>query len=115
MLVELLFGTYRQRVLSLLLLHPDSSYYVRELAILQLMYFEKIGTLSEYLIKLHRISIENQVHQLLRWYSIRDFEFAYTKNKNEAEKFTYYLKAYHSVLLIYVLREQRKFNFNNRK
>lgn len=32
MLVELLFGTYRQRVLSLLLLHPDSSYYVRELA-----------------------------------------------------------------------------------
>lgn len=32
MLMELLFGTYRQRVLSLLLLHPDSSYYVRELA-----------------------------------------------------------------------------------
>ena len=32
MLIELLFGSYRQRVLSLLLLHPDSSYYVRELA-----------------------------------------------------------------------------------
>ena len=32
MLMELLFGRYRQRVLSLLLLHPDSSYYVRELA-----------------------------------------------------------------------------------
>ena len=32
MLMELLFGSYRQRVLSLLLLHPDSSYYVRELA-----------------------------------------------------------------------------------
>ena len=32
MLIELLFGTYRQRVLSLLLLHPDSSYHVRELA-----------------------------------------------------------------------------------
>ena len=32
MLMELLFGTYRQRVLNLLLLHPDSSYYVRELA-----------------------------------------------------------------------------------
>ena len=30
--MELLFGTYRQRVLSLLLLHPDSNYYVRELA-----------------------------------------------------------------------------------
>ncbi len=29
--MELLFGSYRQRV-SLLLLHPDSSYYVRELA-----------------------------------------------------------------------------------
>jgi predicted nucleotidyltransferase len=32
MLMELLFGSYRLRVLSLLLLHPDSSYYVRELA-----------------------------------------------------------------------------------
>lgn len=32
MLMELLFGRYRQRVLSLLLLHPDSTYYVRELA-----------------------------------------------------------------------------------
>ena len=32
MLMEMLFGNYRQRVLSLLLLHPDSSYYVRELA-----------------------------------------------------------------------------------
>lgn len=32
MLMELLFGSYRQRVLSLLLLHPDSSYHVRELA-----------------------------------------------------------------------------------
>ena len=28
MLMELLFGSYRQRVWSLLLLHPDSSYYV---------------------------------------------------------------------------------------
>lgn len=32
MLMELLFGTYRQRVLGLLLLRPDSSYHVRELA-----------------------------------------------------------------------------------
>ena len=32
MLVDLLFGSYRQRVLSLLLLHPDSGYHVRELA-----------------------------------------------------------------------------------
>lgn len=32
MLLDLLFGTYRQRVLAQLLLHPDSSYHVRELA-----------------------------------------------------------------------------------
>jgi len=32
MLMDLLFGRYRQRVLSLLLLQPDASYYVRELA-----------------------------------------------------------------------------------
>ncbi len=30
-LVELLFGTYRRQVLSLLLLHPDQSFYVREI------------------------------------------------------------------------------------
>ncbi len=32
MLMELLFGQYRQRVLSLLLLNPEESYYVREVA-----------------------------------------------------------------------------------
>ena len=32
MLMDLLFGTYRQRILGVLLLHPDSSYHVRELA-----------------------------------------------------------------------------------
>lgn len=32
MLMDLLFGSYRQRVLSLLLLNPEASFYVRELA-----------------------------------------------------------------------------------
>lgn len=32
MLTDLLFGTYRKKVLSLLLLHPDMDYHVRELA-----------------------------------------------------------------------------------
>lgn len=32
MLMDLLFGAYRQRVLGMLLLHPESSYHVRELA-----------------------------------------------------------------------------------
>ena len=32
MLLDLLFGTYRQRVLVQLLLHPETSYHVRELA-----------------------------------------------------------------------------------
>ena len=32
MLLDLLFGTYRQRALTQLLLHPDCSYHVRELA-----------------------------------------------------------------------------------
>ena len=31
-LLDLLFGTYRQRALTQLLLHPDCSYHVRELA-----------------------------------------------------------------------------------
>lgn len=30
-LVELLFGTYRRRILALLLLHPEQSFYVREI------------------------------------------------------------------------------------
>lgn len=32
MLAPVILGTYRQRVLGLLLLHPDQSYYVREIA-----------------------------------------------------------------------------------
>jgi hypothetical protein len=32
MLADLLFGTYRKKVLSLLLLHPDADYHVRGLA-----------------------------------------------------------------------------------
>ena len=32
MLLDLLFGTYRQRALAQLLLHPESTYHVRELA-----------------------------------------------------------------------------------
>src|SRR3990167_5101852 len=32
MLTDILFGTYRKKVLSLLLLHPDTDYHVRELA-----------------------------------------------------------------------------------
>lgn len=32
MLASLLFGNYRQRVLGLLLLHPDTTYHVREIA-----------------------------------------------------------------------------------
>lgn len=32
MLTDLLFGSYRKKVLSLLLLHPDTDYHVRELA-----------------------------------------------------------------------------------
>ncbi len=32
MLTDILFGTYRKKVLSLLLLHPDTNYHVRELA-----------------------------------------------------------------------------------
>lgn len=32
MLLDLLFGSYRQRVLTLVLLHPDDAYHVRELA-----------------------------------------------------------------------------------
>jgi predicted nucleotidyltransferase len=32
LLLDLLFGTYRQRALSWLLLHPDDSYHMRELA-----------------------------------------------------------------------------------
>ena len=30
-LIEILFGAYRRRILGLLLLHPDESYYVREI------------------------------------------------------------------------------------
>lgn len=49
MLMDTLFGTYRQRVLGLLLLHPDTDYHVRELARLT---ETSAGTLHKELAKL---------------------------------------------------------------
>jgi predicted nucleotidyltransferase len=49
MLMNLLFGTYRQRILGMLLLHPDSTYHVRELARLT---DTSAGTLHKELTKL---------------------------------------------------------------
>lgn len=49
MLATLLFGSYRRRVLELLLLHPDSAYHVREIARLT---GTSAGTLHKELAKL---------------------------------------------------------------
>lgn len=65
MLGSLLFGEYRQRTLGLLLLHPEASYHVRELARLT---GTSPGTLHKELTKLttggilQRKQIGNQVH-----------------------------------------------------
>lgn len=64
MLASLLFGTYRQRVLGLLLLNPGRSYYVREIARLT---NTAAGTLHKELARLagagvlNRESVGNQV------------------------------------------------------
>lgn len=65
MLSSLLFSDYRRRVLGLLLLHPDTSYHVRELARLT---GTSAGTLHKELTKLtsggvlRRQAVGNQVH-----------------------------------------------------
>lgn len=53
-LIEQLFGSYRQRVLGLLLLHPDSSYHVRELARLT---GTSAGTLHKVLASLAQVGL----------------------------------------------------------
>ncbi len=64
MLASLIFSAYRRRVLGLLLLHPDRSYHVRELARLT---GSSAGTLHKELSKLtlggvlHRVEVGNQV------------------------------------------------------
>jgi len=64
MLASLIFSAYRRRVLGLLLLHPDRSYYVRELARLT---GSSAGTLHKELSKLtlggvlNRVEVGNQV------------------------------------------------------
>src|SRR5689334_23579365 len=65
MLAALLFGSYRQRVLGLLLLHPEKAYHVREIARLtdttpgtlhkELARLAKAGLLS-------REKVGNQLH-----------------------------------------------------
>lgn len=65
MLLDLLFGAYRQRVLTQLLLHPESSYHVRELARLT---GTTPGTLHKELARLAEVGLlqrekqGNQVH-----------------------------------------------------
>lgn len=54
MLLDLLFGTYRQRALAQLLLHPESSYHVRELARLT---GTTAGTLHRELAKLAEVGL----------------------------------------------------------
>ncbi len=54
MLLDLLFGTYRQRVLAQLLLHPESSYHVRELARLT---GTSAGTLHKELARLAEVGL----------------------------------------------------------
>ena len=71
MLLDLLFGSYRQRALSQLLLHPDSSYHVRELARLT---DTTPGTLHKELARLERAGLltrEKQGNQL-RYRANRD-------------------------------------------
>jgi predicted nucleotidyltransferase len=64
-LLDLLFGSYRQRVLAQLLLHPDNSYHVRELARLT---GTPPGTLHKELAKLAEVGLlrrerrGNQLH-----------------------------------------------------
>lgn len=71
MILDLLFGTYRQRVLTQLLLHPESSYHVRELARLT---DTTAGTLHKELAKLADAGLltkQNQGNQV-RYRANRD-------------------------------------------
>ncbi len=71
MLASLLFGTYRQRVLGLLLLNPEQSYYVREIARLT---DTAAGTLHKELVRLAEAGLlvrENMGNQV-RYSANRD-------------------------------------------
>lgn len=59
-LAELLFKEYRRRVLSLLLLHPDKSYHVREIARLTATV---AGTLHKELSKLAEVGLLHKLEQ----------------------------------------------------
>ncbi len=71
MLLDLLFGTYRQRVLAQLLLHPESSYHVRELARLT---GTTAGTLHKELAKLAEVGLLRREKQgnLVRYQANRE-------------------------------------------
>jgi predicted nucleotidyltransferase len=71
MLASLLFGTYRQRVLGLLLLNPERSYYVREIARLT---DTAAGTLHKELARLAEVGllIRENVGNQVRYSANRD-------------------------------------------
>lgn len=71
MLASLLFGTYRQRVLGLLLLNPERSYYVREIARLT---DTAAGTLHKELARLAEVGllVRENVGNQVRYSANRD-------------------------------------------
>lgn len=71
MLASLLFGNYRQRVLGLLLLNPERSYYVREIARLT---DTAAGTLHKELARLARVGllVRESVGNQVRYSANRD-------------------------------------------
>ena len=71
MLASLLFGTYRQRVLGLLLLNPERSYYVREIARLT---DTAAGTLHKELARLAEVGllVRESVGNQVRYSANRD-------------------------------------------
>lgn len=71
MLASLLFSDYRRRVLGLLLLHPDTSYHVRELARLT---GTSAGTLHKELTKLTQggVLLRQEVGNQVRYSADRD-------------------------------------------
>lgn len=95
--------TFRKRTNHILFVNE---YYVRELALVQEIFFQKLDKIDPFVIELIAESLHKLVLRALSDFRIDRFSLV-EKFETPLHKARYMLKSYHAVLLIAVLRKSR--------
>ncbi len=95
--------TFRKRTNHIIFVNE---YYVRELAMVQEVFFKNLHKLNSFMIEQIATSLYRLVRKMIRDYQIEKFHVA-TSFDTDLSKARYMLKSYHALYLIVVLRKTR--------